>query len=791
MNKNSTLQIRIYQSFFSVLCLFFFNISIGQNKTDIESSFYDYANLPREIAFAHLNKSLYLKGETIGFSVYIIDKNTKKPSHKTTNVYVILTDDHNNTVKEQLIWAKEGKAYGTFSADSTLADGNYTFKAYTNWMKNFDEQNLYTQSIKIIDPDATDNGTKRIISSNLDTQFLPEGGHLVADTENIIGIIFKDTLGYGVPGITGRLLDSNNKIISNFKANHLGIGKFLLLHDSKESYTVEIDFRNRIQTFDFILAEKKGINLSLNQTVTKVVLTFNTNKKTLPSIKNKQYKLFIHNGIDSKSTNVTFENSTKITKAINRNDLFAGINIFTLFNENKTPILERVFFNYDGINTIKTDDALIQKTLDSLSIQVPISGLETSEIAQLSISILPKDTKSYNIDHNIISYTLLQPYVKGFIENAKYYFTDIDLKKQLELDNLLLTQGWSSYEWNSIFNHPPKQLFEFETGIAITANTNRKSSGKYILHTTKNHEAQAFVFKENETTFYQKGFIVEDNEELEFSEVVGKTKMKKPNLYLQFTPSKISNIDNFMKVLSLKENTIFEANSSDIVFNTEWGKVEQLDEVIVKANLEKKRLDKLTKFYSTARIDVFDDEQRTNTIDLVTYLSGQGYQTHQDLGKVYIKKGRYVPTIFWNNQKITNFDELFMFDMDAIDYIVIDRTTRSYDSSPIGLGGSIRIKTDPRLVFQGQNRKDFNQKISLPLTFTSPKRFYAPKYVYYNSDFFREYGVIDWIPNITLDQSKIINIKVFDTKTKHIKLFIEGITNEGQFISEEKTIEIN
>ena len=789
-SKTITTKLVIY-----VCCLLGVHISLAQGKKDIQASFNDYVNLPREVAFAHLNKSLYLKEETIGFSVYVFDKNTKKSSTKTTNVYTVITDENNKTIKKQLIWAKEGKAIGTFSIDSAFTKGNYTFKAYTNWMKNFDEQNLYAQSIKIIDPDIPDNDEIKTISSKLDAQFLPEGGHLVSDTENTIGVVIKDTLGYGVPDITGRVLNTKGEIVSNFKTNHVGIGKFLLRHDNQSSYSVEIDFRNRIQTFDLNAAEQKGLNLTLNQMSSKVILIFNTNTQTLPIIKNKPYTLFIHNGNQSKTIPIEFENDTKVTKAIARKDLFAGINIFTVFTEENAPILERIFFNYEGIESLKTAEAFTQKNKDSLLIQVPVNDLKPSETAQLSISILPYDTKSYNVDHNILSYTLLQPYIKGYIENAKYYFTAIDIKKKYELDNLLLTQGWSSYDWNSIFNNPPKQVFKFETGIAFTANTRKTDASKYILHASKNHDAQAYVVTENESTFNHTGFVVEDNEQLEFSEVIGQIKLEKPNLYLQFSPSKIPSFNNFVSVLVLKENTVFEANTSDIIFDAEWNIVEQLDEVLIKANIEKKRINKLNKYYSNGTVNIFDDEQRIHEIDIGTYLNKKGYRTTESAGNLKIEifrnGGWQTPRVYLNNQVLLDVSFLFNRSLSDVDYIVLDRTITQYDAAQVGLGGSIHIKTDPKVLFKNDKRKAFNQKISLPLTFTTPKAYYAPKYVYYKSDFFREYGVIDWIPNVTLDKTNAINLKTLDTKTKQIKLFIEGMTSEGRFISEEKIITVN
>ena len=775
------------------LCLLCFNMSFSQEKTVIESSFNGYINLPREVAFAHLNKSLYLKGETLGFSVYVLDKNTKKPSTKTTNIYTVIADKNNKIIKEQLIWSKEGKAIGSFNIDSTFPSGNYTFKAYTNWMKNFDEQNLYAQSIKIINPDITVDNEITTISSKLDAQFLPEGGHLVADTENTVGVVVKDTLGYGIPDIKGRVLNDKGMIVSNFKTNHLGIGKFLLRHDSKTSYSVEIDFRNRIQTFDLSAAEQKGLNLTLNQMSSKVILTFNTNAQTLPIIKNKPYTLFIHNGNQSKTIPIEFENDTKVTKAIARKDLFAGINIFTVFTEENAPILERIFFNYEGIESLKTAEVYTKKNQDSLLIQVPVNGLKPNEVAHLSISVLPFDTKSYNADHNILSYTLLQPYVKGYIENAKYYFSAIDMKKQYELDNLLLTQAWSSYEWNSIFNNPPKLKYDFETGIAFTGNSNYDGKGRFILLSSKYHDALAFVVKETDSTFSHNNYFVEDEEQLQFTQVTGKTKMQKPSLYLQFTPSKIPKIDNFISVLTLKDKSIFEANGSDMVFDTEWNTIEKLDEVIIEANLEKQRLDKLTKYHSGGRVDLFDDDQRANELNLTAYLNGKGFQVFENLlsGQITIKRGRDTPAIFLNNRRIRDTRELLLFNMNDVDYIAVDRTTKGYDASVVGEGGSIHIKTDPRLLFKNDTRRQFNQQIILPLTFTSPKTFYVPKYVYYKSNFFKEYGVIDWVPDVTLDTSNAINLKVFDTKAKQIKLFIEGMTSEGRYISEEKIIMVN
>src|SRR5690606_18477190 len=113
-----------------------------------------------------------------------------------------------------------------------------------------------------------------------------------------------------------------------------------------------------------------------------------------------------------------------------------------------------------------------------------IKNINLEKTQNFSVSILPKNTKSYKHHQNSVSALYLQPYLKTPVENASYYFTNIDRKKKYELDNLLITQGWSSYNWTSIFNNPPKAIYNFETGISFKANLNNSSGSKYILYPT-------------------------------------------------------------------------------------------------------------------------------------------------------------------------------------------------------------------------------------------------------------------------------------------------------------------
>src|SRR5690606_37962296 len=106
MTQNNLYDIYIKKSLLKTClflsCLLLINVSMFSQNTDktetLLSSFKTYTNLPREVIYTHLNKSTLIKGETLGFTLYVFDKNQKKLSNVTTNVYCIITDENNTII---------------------------------------------------------------------------------------------------------------------------------------------------------------------------------------------------------------------------------------------------------------------------------------------------------------------------------------------------------------------------------------------------------------------------------------------------------------------------------------------------------------------------------------------------------------------------------------------------------------------------------------------------------------------------------------------------------------------
>lgn len=798
------LKLKFQRNFILVFVFAFSLVSVkgqGPYKKNIDSSYKTYTEPLREIVYAHLNKSVYIKGEDVGFSAYVLNKSTKKLSQKTTNLYCILSDKNNKVIKKQLVRVKNGIANGLLKLDSLFTSGDYTFKAYTNWMLNFKEQNFFTESIRVIDPNVEAYIGDTFSNTKIDAQFLPESGHLLHNTVNTVGVILKNNLGFGIANATGEIVDENNTLITTFRVNHLGIGRFSFLPLVDKKYVVKINAQNTSYTFDFLeKINPVGVILSLKTQNDRVLSSILTNKETLPSIHKKNYTLVIHNGNQLKSIPVVFNKKVSITKQIEINNLFTGMNIFTLFDEKNNPIAERLFFNYKGIRFLKPSTVSMKKESDSISINLSYQNLDSSKFNSISVSVLPVGTSSYQHQHNLVSYTFLQPYINGIIENGSYYFSNINEKKKYELDNLLITQGWSSYEWSMIFSNDSSMNHIFEQGITFKANAPEKEETSYLVHSVAGQDLEYFKLSENHDAFVKYNTFPVGEEKVNISQIDKLGKLNGKGLYLQFFPSVIPSIDFPKKTLDHKPLSFKyrEAAGNDWFLKASPPSVEKLDEVVIKANLEKTRIEKL-KSSNFGRVDILNDNDRISGMTLANYITNRGFSftAYDNANGEFVLRNRRpttinsgaTPMIFLNGFRIFNTQALYRFPLTEIDYI---------EMNPTGVGeglgasaGYIKVYTNPLLNKKGKGKETL-KSFKFPVTFSSSKKYYAPLYNNYNNAFYKKYGAIDWLPANTAKNGGDFHLKILPKNgAGTVLLFIEGVANDGDFIHEARIVSID
>lgn len=787
----------ILTSLSSVLILFLVTFfSFSQNTNDIFETYEEYVDTPREVVYLHLNKSTYIKGENIGFTAYILDKKEKTPSLITTNLYINVSDKNNKVIKQQLVRVANGIASNVIKIDSLFTSGMYNVRAYTNYMRNFNETNFFTEAVKVIDPDVEPYIEKPIVKNSIDAQFLPESGHLLHGIVNNIGVVIKDSQGFGLAYVSGEVLDNNNKVLTTFKTNSVGIGKFPLLANISSTYWVKINYGN--ENFSFPLGhivEKNGVVLSVKRLKSKLFASILTNKETLNQLKNNRYTLMLHNGKDYEIMDIYFNDKTVINKVIEFANIPSGTNILTLFDENEKPIAERLFFNYEGIKIVDSNKVSATKNADSITINLNFRGVSSELYNNVSVSVLPQDTRSYNRHNNILSQVFLQPYVKGPIEYGKFYFENIDEKKRYELDNLLLTQGWSSYDWNNLFI-PEKLPYPFEQGISIIANVNNKdhTEDTFILHHFKDSQPRYKQVSDGDNSLIFENLFPNETNRIFISRIKNEEDLVPAQLYLQPVPNSIPELRTDFNPLQPKFNyDISQRLKVTAPLNQKLDGVQELEEIVVTSTRDKK-------FLKTQKLNNhgFGSIKVITQMDRLTYNSLEQYLSFNRVYKgidpvtsetaYYSSRQTQGPmTVFLDDTPLVSLDIISTYTMADVDYIEIN--LGGLGEGFRGLNGVIRIYSSQNSFFDSRGNKTA-EEFDLPLKFSAKKKFYVPQYNSYYGDFYTGYGTIDWKPDLKINDNGTLSIKMEEPAVP-VTLFIEGMVEDGTFIFDKKSISIN
>ncbi len=126
----------------------------GQNNAGVEelisSRFAQFCkSVPREEIYVHTDRDDYIAGETIWFSMYLIDRQSNMPSGMSDIAYFELLSHDNKPVIRRRIKTDKSLGNGGISIPDTLKSGVYYLRAYTNWMKNFLPYGCFFKEINI------------------------------------------------------------------------------------------------------------------------------------------------------------------------------------------------------------------------------------------------------------------------------------------------------------------------------------------------------------------------------------------------------------------------------------------------------------------------------------------------------------------------------------------------------------------------------------------------------------------------------------------------------------------
>ena len=421
----------------------------------------------------HLDKPYYAVHDIIWFKAYVVNTLTSGPSTLSGLLYVELINDKNKISKQLKLPIISGVSWGDFSLPDTLTAGNYRIRAYTQWMRNAGAAFFFDKTVKVgksaTDFTAAASGSAqekrkavkeiaiKIPSKSRDVQFFPEGGALVSNLPNKIGIKVVNSLGLG-EDISGTIVDNVGQEVATFNTTHLGMGNVLLNPELGKTYVANVRYQDGTETkVKLPVALTSGYVLSATETEEEISVKVMLSEDLIGK---GDLKLLVSHNNNTWLAIKTGSGKQLMSTSILKKNLPEGIVQLTLFNGVNVPVAERLVFVHKAGDRIETKvrtakDRYNPKEETILDLESKFNGKPvrgTFSISVTNTTVVKPDEEN---ESNIFASLLLTSDLAGYVEKPNYYFLNESEETRRNLDNLMLTQGWRRLLWKDVLGTSP------------------------------------------------------------------------------------------------------------------------------------------------------------------------------------------------------------------------------------------------------------------------------------------------------------------------------------------------
>lgn len=483
----------------------FFHPVFGQTVTSATDFLKEFKalnqELPRERIYLHTDRDWYYSEDRIWFSAYVVSGSYNMLNELSKVLYVELIDPEGELVKREVIELTNGRGYGSIKFFEGSEAGTYRLKAYTLWSMNFGDSYIFRKDLTVMNNEgvAYEEGTNGV----LDVQFLPESGRLVAGLTSRVAFKAIDQNGFGVD-VQGVIKSDGGGEEIPIESRHLGMGVVELTPTKDTNYYAEING----QRYDLPQVHSQGAVMKVDNTADQFVIY----TQAIGGDLGRQPAIFAHvRGEIFAASPIEFVDGLSML-VIPKDRFPSGVVHFTLLSEQGIPMAERLSFSKNPV-----DQVLV--TLD-LPAQSPGSRAKTEAIFRVkdaegnqvvstaSVSVFDDQILPYNaFGTNIKSRLYLETELKGFIEQPGYYFSSTEGVDE-DLDVLMLTQGWRSYNMKEVLNRDDIELVSLaEKGLRVSG---RITSGLFskgqkeapLLYSTGTEQKQVRVLTTDEDGYF-------------------------------------------------------------------------------------------------------------------------------------------------------------------------------------------------------------------------------------------------------------------------------------------------
>ncbi len=804
----------------SLLCLAFSFSDTSGLKILILNRLNEYATekYPEKI-YIQTDRPYYTAGENIWFNTYLVNGVTHRKSEKSKVIYVELINEQNEVIIDRRLFTESVSKDGDFKLPIDLPEGIYLLRAFTNYMRNQPRDYFFKKEIPIFAinseiPNSKDNKSSEIPENAElpDIGFYPEGGYLVTGINNKVAIKIKDAT-LSASSVVGIIEDTYGNKITDFKTFEFGLGSFYLNPEPGKEYRAVISSGDENILYPLPVTLNEGYVMNTSITDKEVIINITTNKKE--GLKNI---LIIGQQRGLPAFDYTQENqSNTLLLKIPTADLIEGVLDIVLFNESKNPLAERLVYvkKEEKLSvSLKKTNGFSTSTRDRVNMEIEIKD-KLGRLVPSTFSLSVTDTeliKPNNNAENIKTYLLMNSDLRGNIKSPNYFFTTGDtIKKNLQLDLIMMTHGWRRFIWQEFLQNSARQEFKPEDGIYISGNTiNAESPFQNKFSETKltfrkkgfyqetdntnnigHFSYGPFVFHDTIDVFLQAGSGL-SSEKPNYSDT--NIKLDPPAQRPTIIPERIAN--SFNQNLEIANVEKYRQKTRNNIYrNFEFDRErEMLDEVNIKGKVATKeeiaeiKREKRTRSFAPSHrivVDEFGQNGGGNFMDLIMNVPGirVGSKYGAEISQDYEVNLRGLkPTYYVDNVEVdlATARSIHQVNIDFIDVLNIGSASAAYGLKAQGViaiytkqgsGNKIKI-TDKKL-------GSINFKSE---GFYTAQEFYAPDYSLVDRTRSREdrRTTLYWKPiNVSNGYKNAeVNFYTSDEKGK-FQINVEGITDTG------------
>ncbi|WP_298239009.1 hypothetical protein [uncultured Algibacter sp.] len=298
----------------------------------------------------------------------------------------------------------------------------------------------------------------------------------------------------------------DDKATLDFTSAHAGMGSFLFTPNIYKNYKIKL--KNREAHTEYALPEihSSGKVFQLLETNSDyVVFKINQSKEF------EEEKVHLRLQIKGDGYLVSGRIKDELQLKIPIKDLPQGIAEVTLFDENLTPIAERlVYVNAHKKIHIKANlDKSEYHTKDKVQLHIKATDENgVPVVSHLGLRIFGHLYKNNEDSKTIESHYHLTSQLKGRLYNPSYYFDEKNANRQEALNLLLLTQGWRAYKWteSNLRESQNLKLVVFDSYRGVLKPKNRKIKKAHSMA-----KLFSFEFTEKKTKTKEYGLMMTDS----------------------------------------------------------------------------------------------------------------------------------------------------------------------------------------------------------------------------------------------------------------------------------------